>query len=326
MTKVRFTLKALTLAVFMLAFSALANAQATRTWVSGVGDDVNPCSRTAPCKTFAGAISKTFINGEIDALDPGGYGTLTITKSISVDGGTGQGWASVLASGAPAGFTINLTDNSGNDPQKTVRLRNISINGTGASGTIGTRTGTNGIRIILATGSVFVENCLISDFTNRGISDERTTGGKLFVSDTTVRDTTQAGIAVAPTSGGTAISAILDHVRVQNCGFGAVISSGAKATITNSNFSGNTNAGIFGEGINGASELNIDECSSASNGTGIQNGGGAFGSTIRVSNSNITQNATAVNGSVLSYGNNRVAGGAGALTAIGATSTDKGQQ
>ena len=109
MTKVRFTLKALTLAMFMLAFSALANAQATRTWVSGVGDDVNPCSRTAPCKTFAGAISKTFINGEIDALDPGGFGTLTITKSITLDGGTGAGWASVLASGSPAGLTVTLT-------------------------------------------------------------------------------------------------------------------------------------------------------------------------------------------------------------------------
>src|SRR5436309_5110424 len=65
-------------------------AQATRTWVSGVGDDANPCSRTAPCKTFAGAISKTAAGGEIDALDPGGYGTVTITKAITIDGGGGQ--------------------------------------------------------------------------------------------------------------------------------------------------------------------------------------------------------------------------------------------
>src|SRR5262245_23923450 len=60
-------------------FGTSAFAQATRTWVSGVGNDANPCSRTAPCKTFAGAISKTAIGGEIDALDPGGYGTITIT-------------------------------------------------------------------------------------------------------------------------------------------------------------------------------------------------------------------------------------------------------
>src|SRR4029078_8793 len=87
----------------MLLGSSMAFAQATRTWVSGVGDDVNPCSRTAPCKTFGGAISKTFINGEIDALDPGGFGTVTITKSMTIDGGQGTGFASILASGASAG-------------------------------------------------------------------------------------------------------------------------------------------------------------------------------------------------------------------------------
>src|SRR6202046_3797494 len=75
-----------------------AHAQATRTWVSGVGDDANPCSRTAPCKTFAGAIGQTAAGGEIDALDPGGFGEVTITKSITIDGGGGQ-VASVAVSG-----------------------------------------------------------------------------------------------------------------------------------------------------------------------------------------------------------------------------------
>src|SRR5260221_14491959 len=56
MNKFRFTFKMLVIATFILAFTSLAQAQATRTWVSGVGDDANPCSRTAPCKTFAGAI------------------------------------------------------------------------------------------------------------------------------------------------------------------------------------------------------------------------------------------------------------------------------
>src|SRR6201992_3254676 len=79
-------------------WTAPAQAQASRTWVSGVGDDANPCSRTAPCKTFAGAISKTLAGGEIDALDPGGFGAVTITKAITIDGGEGQ-VASVLVSG-----------------------------------------------------------------------------------------------------------------------------------------------------------------------------------------------------------------------------------
>src|SRR5213080_1261098 len=110
MNKFRFTIKVLTIAIFMFASASLLQAQATRTWVSGVGDDLNPCSRTAPCKTFAGAIAKTAEGGEIDALDPGGYGAVTITKSITIDGGTGSGWASILASGIN-GVIVNVTTN-----------------------------------------------------------------------------------------------------------------------------------------------------------------------------------------------------------------------
>ena len=153
-----------TLAVF--ALSAPAHAQATRTFVSGVGNDADPCSRTAPCKTFAGAISKTFINGEIDCLDPGGFGTLTITKSITIDC-TGT-LGSVLASGTN-GFNINIAVNA-NDPFRTVRLRGLTINGTGASGTIGTRTGLKGISITQAA-TVILEDLVISDFSQQGISD-----------------------------------------------------------------------------------------------------------------------------------------------------------
>src|SRR4029078_12896065 len=88
------------LGAIFVAFSQTpsAYAQASRTWVSGVGDDGNPCSRTAPCKKVGGAISKTAAGGEIDALDPAGFGALTITKSITVDGGTGTGWGSTLFS------------------------------------------------------------------------------------------------------------------------------------------------------------------------------------------------------------------------------------
>src|SRR5437870_8198838 len=117
------------LAIFAMMLPAIfggtaANAQATRTWVSGVGDDLNPCSRTAPCKTFAGAISKTAAGGEIDVIDPGGFGTLTITKSITIDGGIGSGWASILAAGTN-GIIVNASSTS------VVTLRNLSINGAG---------------------------------------------------------------------------------------------------------------------------------------------------------------------------------------------------
>src|SRR5882672_8140636 len=116
--------------VVVVMGTGLMYGQASRTWVSGVGDDANPCSRTAPCKTFAGAISKTAAGGEIDALDPAGYGALTITKAITIDGGGGQ-VASVLVSG-----TNGIVVQAG--PNDVVILRNIQFNGL--------QSGLNGIR------------------------------------------------------------------------------------------------------------------------------------------------------------------------------------
>src|ERR671938_917015 len=111
MSKARFFVNVLALSVLTLGITSLANAQATRTWVSGVGDDVNPCSRTPPCKTFAGAISKTADKGEIDALDPGGFGTVTITKNITIEG---QGTlASILAAGTNG---VNVNDSASGAP------------------------------------------------------------------------------------------------------------------------------------------------------------------------------------------------------------------
>ena len=126
--------------VLTLGVASLANAQATRTWVSGVGDDVNPCSRTAPCKTFPGAISKTATGGIINVLDPGGFGGVTITKSITIDGTPFM--AGVLASGTN-GILVN---GSG----AVVTLRGLDINGFG--------TGFNGIRF-LAGRALIVDNC-----------------------------------------------------------------------------------------------------------------------------------------------------------------------
>src|SRR2546421_1007622 len=123
MNKFRFTINVVAIAIFMFAFASFAQAQATRTWVSGVGDDANPCSRTAPCKTFAGAISKTAKDGEIDALDPAGFGAVTITKSITIDG-SATGVAGLLDA-TVNGIIVNITDV--NDVRKAVILRAISI-------------------------------------------------------------------------------------------------------------------------------------------------------------------------------------------------------
>ena len=131
---------------FGLLCSSEASAQATRTWVSGVGDDANPCSRTAPCKTFPGAISKTASGGTIDALDPGGFGAVTITKPITLEAIGAV--AGVLVSGTN-GIVINAQTND------TVILRGLSIDGTGS--------GLAGIKVF-AVGKLIVERCTITEF------------------------------------------------------------------------------------------------------------------------------------------------------------------
>src|SRR3954452_21407290 len=125
MQKVKSFSAAIAIASALFAFAAPAHAQATRTWVSGVGNDADPCSRTAPCKTFAGAISKTAINGIINCIDSGAYGTVTITKSITID--CHDVFASILSNqDSPNGIVINVGADP-KDPWRTVRLRNIDI-------------------------------------------------------------------------------------------------------------------------------------------------------------------------------------------------------
>jgi hypothetical protein len=302
-TSLSLTLAATSLAVLLQ--TAPAHAQAFRTFVSGVGDDANPCSRTAPCKTFAGAISKTQVNGEINCLDPGGFGALTITKSITVD--CHEVFASILNAGTN-GINVAFDSFGANDVRKTVRLRNINFNGVD--------TGINGIRItgggVITAGVVIIEDCLIDgNFAGaaRGISDERVGGGELYVSNTTVRNTGQIGILVVPAGGGVAgqrIDAAFDNVRVQNSAQGVVIGNNVRAMINRSVFSGHTGAGILAGGALAPIEVNVSNSVSSNNATGVQNNGGT--TTIRLSTNDISFNGMALSGATQSFGNNRMLG------------------
>ncbi len=305
-----FAVAGTTLALF--ALSAPAHAQATRTFVSGVGNDADPCSRTAPCKTFAGAISKTFINGEIDCLDPGGFGTLTITKSITIDC-TGT-LGSVLASGTN-GFNINIPV-SANDPFRTVRLRGLTVNGTGASGTIGTRTGLKGVSITQAA-TVIIEDTVISDFSQQGVVDARATGGKLLIRNSVIRNNTLAGIVVASTSGSTAS---IENVHSLNNGQGLATANLNKVSIVRSVFAGNTAAGIESDA---GGQVGVDSTVATGNNIGVQNSG-----TMSVSNSEISFNTTGASGAFTSFGNNRIFGNslAGTAPTVGAATTAHGEQ
>lgn len=121
MHKVKYSFNFLLVLIALVSCASLAQAQATRTWVSGTGDDSNPCSRTAPCRTFAGALPKTAVGGEIDALDPGSYGTFLIQKSITIDGGEGQVAGVTVSSGTGISVAAGAAD--------TVIIRNLTING-----------------------------------------------------------------------------------------------------------------------------------------------------------------------------------------------------
>ena len=240
MNKSRFILRTLAVAFLMAAATSAANAQATRTWVSGVGDDVNPCSRTAPCKTFAGAISKTAAGGEIDALDPGGFGAVTITKSIVLDGaGT---MASILHSGT-SGVTIN-DSLSASPGTSVVTLRNLSINGAG------TTLGTNSVRF-LSGRELNVLDCIIQNTSGDGIDADMTTatnGGiaKLAVVNTVITRAAGAGIALSHIAGNQ-IKAVIERSSMIECGNGLHTKSNSRVSARNCVFSLNTTNGVFAE-------------------------------------------------------------------------------
>jgi hypothetical protein len=291
-----------TLAV--LASTAVAQAQATRTWVSGVGDDANPCSRTAPCKTWAGAISKTALGGEIDALDPGGFGTVTITKSITL---AGDGTLGSILAASVNGILIS----SGAPATTTVRLRNLSINGAGGTG--GEVTGLNGIRM-LGGAALHVENCAIFNFTQQGISVEtNVAGARVFVKDTTINHVGDAGILIKPFAPGT-VNAALDNVRLEGNQVGLRVEDNGTATVSDSYISGNNTNGVNAVATAAAVNVMVTRSTIANNVNNGLRSGGAL-ATIFFSSSTITRNGTGIlasGGALLSLGNNTNVGNAAA--------------
>jgi hypothetical protein len=277
MNMFRFTIKMLAIATFLFAFASLAQAQATRTWVSGVGDDANPCSRTAPCKTWAGAISKTAPCGEIDALDPGGFGTVTITKSMTLDG-TGT-MASILGAGGATGIIINA---AGTD---VITVRGLSINGA--------CTGVRGFNILQAK-TVNIEDCVIFRFANEGILVTESSDLQLNVRNSVIRD--NAGDGVSLTTSSSVVKATLDNVQISGSGLnGLHIKSRTNLTARNCVVSNNTGNGIFVDAVSGgtsatgriwASEISLN----GGHGLAAGNAGNAGSSTAEIAQNQINNN------------------------------------
>ena len=318
---------ALALSAIFLApfFTSPASAQATRTWVSGVGDDVNPCSRTAPCKTFAGAISKTAAGGEINCLDPAGYGTVTITKSITIDCEDTQG--SILASGTNG---INVNDSASGFPNSIhVISRGLSINGAGggaqnAQGNPGT--GLVGINFTSGA-SLVVEKVIIQRFNGgsaRGISFRPAGAGQLMVSESVIVDNgatgAGGGIFVNPVGAAGSAHVQINNVRImRNLGDGVrgdatgnTNGSAITVNIENSQITGSGSTGVVMAGAAGLSFLRATVMNSIVNNNPVGLHSFGPGSRIELGESTLTDNPTPLQftggGVIFSYGNNRTSG------------------
>jgi hypothetical protein len=283
----------------LLALGAAANAQATRTWVSSVGNDADPCSRTAPCKTFAGAISKTIAGGIINVIDNGAYGVLTITKAITVQ--SEDTFAGVLSSGT-TGFIITA------GASDSVILRGLSIDGQG--------TGIDGIRFNSGL-SLTVENCEINRVTQKGIKFIPSGASQLYVKNTVIRNNnfaSGAGILIQPGAAGSA-QVVLDHVQIERNAVGIEADDRSKVSIRDSEVSRNSGDGIRAVStVGGANNSVINVVSTLvtfNTGSGVEADG--VGAVLRIADTSIFNNGgtgiSPVNGGVVnSFGNNNNAG------------------
>jgi hypothetical protein len=281
----------LTVLMVLITGISLAHAQATRTWVSGVGDDANPCSRTAPCKTFAGAISKTATNGEINVLDPGGFGGVTITKAITI---SSEGFeAGVLVSGTNA-IIVNAPTTAN------VVLRGLDIEGLG--------TGLAGIKV-LGVGSLHVENCVINNFTQKAIDFQPSalaaSTSQLHVRNTIIRNNAGAssgGIFIKPGANVSAI-AMIEDTQLRNGQFGLRAEDNSKVTATKTTAAGNAGAGFIAVSNATAVSLNLYNCVATGNAFGLK--ADNPNATVRSAGCFIAGNATGLSatGHIISFGN-----------------------
>jgi hypothetical protein len=307
---------ALSSLLFLAFLSSTSTAQVQRTFVSGLGNDGNPCTLAAPCRTFGQAISQTNPGGEVVAVDSAGYGAFTVSKAISV----------IAAPGAYAGISVfsghGIDINAGSSD--TVILRGLTLNSQGNL--------TSGI--VFNTGKLLhVESCVVNGFLSAGTSNGLAAlgQGNLEVKDSIFRGNGN-GIFVLPSSGTVAVT--IDHVRLERNNSGLLADIGSQVSVSDSIVSGNL-AGLTADsgaqmnlvrcvvsnniqGVVGQSsstnptQANVESCLVSNNGDGLfvdQTSTGVV--TLRVSGSTVTGNLVGLfnqAGNILSRGNNTVEG------------------
>ncbi|MGA3171971.1 MAG: right-handed parallel beta-helix repeat-containing protein [Chthoniobacteraceae bacterium] len=281
--------------VGLLCLGQSAFCQATRTWVSGVGDDANPASRTAPALTFAGALPKTAAGGEIDNLDTGDFGPVTINKSITIDGAAGVAGIMVTAATGTPAIVISATTTI------EVTLRNLQLNGNTGGGTIGIQ--------VLSPVVLHIENCKIFGFSGHGIDFEPTGGSAFYVKNSHIYSNDGDGIYIKPDASST-ISIV--NSNVNDCATGIHGDDNTITVVQRSACDGNTGAGF--ETTAGAT-MTITNSESSLNGTGISSAGTVLISNVTVTNNSVEGLDHAKGGKIESFhdnpaGDNKAAGAA----------------
>jgi hypothetical protein len=286
-------------ALFACGLSAApAEASANRSFVSGKGTDAGACPVTAPCRTFAFALTQTNARGEIDVLDPAGYGTVTVNKSISIVN-DGAGVAGIQTVAGATGVTINAAASD------SVHLRGLTIEGL--------RSGSSGIQFNTG-GNLAIENCVVRNFANRGINISPSTSSSFSVSNTIVSNNASNGIVVQPT-GSAVVTSVPSKVTANNNAERVLVNStltfvvSLNVVIIDSEASNNTNSCIAAVG----SIVNpLGTSAVLRNAVASYNGTGLFASQVailRVAHSVATGNSTGVNtsgGTIQSYGDNDI--------------------
>ena len=287
MKAIHFYINTLTTTIFIFTLAVAAQAQ-NRVFVSGVGDDLNPCTRTLPCRNFQRGHDAVLAGGEVVALDSAGYGQLTITKSVTI---TGESVYAGISASSGNGITIATAG-------ITVILRSLTLEGLGS--------GTNGINVTNFS-VLHIENCIVNHFTSRGILVSPSAAGTrtVFIKDSILRN--NGGVAILLFNGnGTALTAAIERTRTENNAGGIDISgSSTTATLHGCISSGNSGFGFSAT----AGVMNIESSDASNNAAGIDN---FSNGTVRVSNSTIMDNAgfgfVNFSGTFESRGNNTVRG------------------
>lgn len=277
----------MTLVSVLVLGTTILQAQTPRTWISGDGDDSNPCSQNLPCRSLSAALAQTNPGGEIDVRGAGDFGPATITTSITIDG---KGPLASILAGSGNGIVVKA------GPNDVVVLRNLSLNGLA--------TGTNGIRFL--SGRILViENCEIAGFANHGVDVALGATASVYVSNTTIKNVGQAGIRATTSSG--ILPIVVADSKVMFANIGVEASDRSRMTLSRSSIGYAAAAGVKADSTVAESIVTVKDVDLSFNGSGVQAGPGA--SSIYVGSSRLVFNTTAfgtAGGVNFSYGNNEI--------------------